>query len=75
MVKTLTRHGNSYALVIDKAILDLLKITPESPLEVSTDGQVLVVAPLADAGRKRQFQSALKKTNRRYSRALKKLAE
>jgi hypothetical protein len=26
MVKTLTKHGNSLALVIDKPILDLLKI-------------------------------------------------
>ena len=26
MIKTLTKHGNSYALVIDKPILDLLNI-------------------------------------------------
>ena len=24
MIKTLTRHGNSYALIIDRPILDLL---------------------------------------------------
>ncbi|MDR0378915.1 MAG: AbrB/MazE/SpoVT family DNA-binding domain-containing protein [Candidatus Accumulibacter sp.] len=33
MIKTLTRHGNSYALVIDKPILELLNIAPETPLE------------------------------------------
>jgi antitoxin component of MazEF toxin-antitoxin module len=75
MVKTLTRHGNSYALVIDKAILDLLKIAPDSPLEVTTDGRVLVVSPVADARRKRRFESALRQANRRYGRALRKLAE
>ena len=75
MVKTLTKHGNSYALVIDKPILDLLKITPESPLEVTTDGRVLVVTPVADANRKKRFEAALRKTTRRYSSVLRKLAE
>ena len=75
MIKTLTRHGNSYALVIDKAILELLRIEPDSPLELSTDGRVLTVAPVADPARRGRLQSALAKTNRRYSRALRKLAE
>lgn len=75
MVKTLTKHGNSYALIIDRAILDLLKITPETPLEVSTDGRTLIIAPAADPKRRARFDAALEKTNRRYGRALKKLAE
>ena len=32
MVKTLTKHGNSYALVIDRAILELLQMDPELSL-------------------------------------------
>ena len=49
MVKTLVKHGNSYALVIDRAILDLLKITPDTPLEISTvDGKTLSVRPEFD---------------------------
>ena len=51
MIKTLTKHGNSYALVIDKPILELLKISPESPLEISTDGKVLTISPASDASR------------------------
>ena len=43
MVKKLTKHGNSLALVIDRPILDLLKIDPETLLEVSTDGKQLIV--------------------------------
>jgi antitoxin component of MazEF toxin-antitoxin module len=39
MIKTLTKLGNSYALVIDKPILDLLKIRPDTPLEIATDGK------------------------------------
>jgi len=36
MVKHLTQHGNSKALVIDKAILELLRITLRTPLELVT---------------------------------------
>ena len=75
MIKTLTRHGNSLALVIDRAILDLLKIDSDTPLEISTDGQALVVAPVRDGARQKKFRLALEKANRRYGRALKKLAD
>jgi hypothetical protein len=36
MVKKLTKHGNSLALVIDRPILELLRIDPKTPLDVST---------------------------------------
>lgn len=75
MIKTLTKHGNSYALIIDKAILELLNIGPDSPLEITTDGNVLIVCPAADPKRRKRFETALKKTNRKYGRTLKKLAE
>jgi len=75
LIKTLTKHGNSYALVIDKAILELLHIDPEQPLEISTDGTALTVKPVTDPERAKRFEKSLDKTNRRYSRALKKLAE
>jgi antitoxin MazE len=75
MVKTLTKHGNSYALVIDKPILELLNIRPDSPLEISTDGKVLTIAPVTGPTRATRVAKSLEKTNRRYGKALKKLAE
>jgi antitoxin component of MazEF toxin-antitoxin module len=75
MVKKLTKHGNSLALVIDRAILELLKISSETPLEVSTDGQVLVIAPVRDETHQRKFKGALEKANQKYGRVLKRLAE
>ena len=75
MVKKLTKHGNSLALVIDRAVLDLLKIDIDTPLEISTDGQVLVVSPVRDEEHRRKFREALESTNRKYGRALKHLAE
>ena len=66
MRKKLTKHGNSWALVIDKPILELLKIDPESVLEVTTDGRTLMVSPAESALRKAKFTSALKKTNKKF---------
>ena len=45
MIKKLTKHGNSLALILDKPVLELLKIDADTPLEISTDGQKLVVSP------------------------------
>jgi len=75
MIKNLTKHGNSLALVIDRAVLDLLKIDVDTPLDISTDGQVLIVTPVRDAERQKKFKKALETTNRRYGKALKKLAD
>ena len=70
-----TKHGNSLALVIDRAILDLLKIDTDTSLEISTDGQVLVISPVQDEKHRGNFRKALESTNKRYGRALKRLAE
>jgi antitoxin component of MazEF toxin-antitoxin module len=75
MIKKLTRHGNSLALVIDRAVLDLLKVDSETLLDISTDGEVLVIAPVRDPKRQKKFKAALERVNRRYGRTLKKLAE
>ena len=74
MLKRLTRHGNSWALVIDKPILELLQIDPQSPLEISTDGQMLIVSPIRDADREAKFNAAMEEINAKYGRALNKLA-
>ncbi len=75
MTKTLSKHGNSLALVIDRPILDLLEIDESTPLVISTDGRSLIVSPQADPDRRAKFEQALESTNRRYGKALKRLAE
>jgi antitoxin component of MazEF toxin-antitoxin module len=75
MTKTLTRHGNSLALVIEKPILELLGIDAKTPLSIRTDGRCLIISPAPDAERRRRLDAALTKINRRYGRALKRLAE
>ena len=75
MVKRLTQHGNSAALIIDKPVLDLLKITMDTPLEIATDGQNLIISPVHSARREQRFRSALEAINRRHGKTLKALAE
>ncbi|MCX6001458.1 MAG: AbrB/MazE/SpoVT family DNA-binding domain-containing protein [Chloroflexi bacterium] len=74
MLKKLTRHGNSLALVLDKGVIELLNIDSETPLEISTDGSLLLITPVRDEKRRRQFKDALEKTNARYGRTLNRLA-
>ena len=75
MIKNFVKHGNSWALVIDRPILDLLKIRPEDPVEITTDGTTMIIAPAAVSERKTQVRAARKKVNARYKAAFKKLAE
>ena len=75
MVKRLTQHGNSAALVIDKAVLQLLHITMKTPLELATDGKNLIISPLRDGKRASRFRAALETVNRRHAKTLKALAE
>ncbi|BCV23824.1 hypothetical protein [Gelria sp. Kuro-4] len=75
MIKTLTAHGNSAALIIDKPILELLGITLDTPLKVSTDGKSLIISPLRDAEREARFKTILEKINREHGATLRKLAE
>ncbi|HEY4312019.1 MAG TPA: hypothetical protein VGN12_21405 [Pirellulales bacterium] len=75
MIKSLVKHGNSWALVIDRPILDLLKIDPECPLEITTDGRTMTIAPASRAEEKGRIRAARHKVNAKHSQAFKKLAE
>ena len=73
MVKKLTKHGNSLALIIDRPILELLKIDEQTTLEITTDGKRLIVAA-ASPSRRKKFEAAQDWAHERYGRAFKKLA-
>ena len=75
MVKKLTKHGNSLALVIDRPILDLLKIEADTPLDISTDGRQLIVAPAQPSARRKKFDAAQEWAHEQYGKAFRKLAD
>ncbi len=74
MVKHLTQHGNSAALIIDKALLELLHISMKTPLELATDGKSLIISPIQNNKREARFRAALEAVNRRHAKTLKALA-
>ncbi len=74
MVKRLTAIGNSLGLVIDKPILELLKLHKDTPLELSTDGQALIVRPAA-RGHKRRVRNAAARMMDAHDATLRKLAK
>ncbi len=75
MVKTLIKHGNSLALVIDKPILEMLHVTPDTPLELTTDGDTIMISPIRHRDRQKRLRQSLQKINNKYRDDLKRLAE
>lgn len=76
VIKKLSKHGNSYALIIERPILDLLGIDSETLLQISTpDGISIIITPVKSKSQKHRFATSLKKINKKYGRILKRLAE
>lgn len=74
MFKFLTKVGNSNAIVIDRPVLALLKITENTPLEITTDGKNLVISPVFDPRKAQEVKKAFQAVKKRFGRALKNLA-
>lgn len=75
MIKKLVAHGNSAAVIIDKPILDLLKVDMDTPLEISTDGRNLIISPVESTKREKRFRTALERVNEGHGKTLRKLAK
>ena len=72
--KKLVQHGNSAALIRDKPILELLNVTMETSLEITTDGKNIVISPVSE-NTESGFVASLDKINSRFSDTLRKLGE
>ncbi len=75
MTKKLIRHGNSAALVLDKALLELLNVEMDTPLEITTDGKNIIISPLSGRKDEATLLQALEKINQRHGAVLSKLAK
>ncbi len=75
MTRKLIRHGNSAALVIDKPLLELLKVQMDTPLEVTTDGHNIIISPLQTENTESTLLESLERINRRHGSVLRKLAK
>ncbi|MCC2642736.1 MAG: hypothetical protein K0S45_3149 [Nitrospira sp.] len=75
MIKTLKRHGNSMALVIEKPMMEALGITEETPLQVTVSGNALVVTPANMGVGPERMKAIIKELRERYGPMLKRLAD
>ena len=75
MIKRLTRTGNSFALVLDRGLLEAAGIDADTPLEVSTNGQVIIVSPARGTRRVAKLKRIVAGAHRQYGGVFKRLAE
>ena len=75
MVKTLTKTGNSLALILDRPLLEATGIDATTPLEIFTDGDVIVISPQRSAKRSRKLRLVVDRMHERYAGVFRRLAE
>jgi antitoxin component of MazEF toxin-antitoxin module len=75
MRKKLTRTGNSVAIVLDKSLLEAANLDEDATVEVSTDGRVIVLAPVKNKKDAERFRLAEEWAHATYAGAFKRLAK
>jgi antitoxin component of MazEF toxin-antitoxin module len=75
MIKTLKKHGNSMALVIEKPMMEALGINEQTPLQVTVSGNALVVTPANVGVGPERMKPVIKELRKRYGPMLKRLAD
>jgi antitoxin MazE len=74
MIKKLSTIGNSLGIIIERPILELLDITKDTPLEIKTDGEALIIRPVKlDA--KESIRASTKRMMDIHAETLQKLAK
>ncbi|HET7710855.1 MAG TPA: AbrB/MazE/SpoVT family DNA-binding domain-containing protein [Thermoanaerobaculia bacterium] len=75
MRKRLTRTGNSLAIVLDKPLLEATGIDEETEVEISTNGEIIVLTPVRDRKRQRKLKRILDELDAQYGGLFKRLSE
>jgi len=75
MIKKLTRTGNSVAVVLDRSILEAANVDVDASVEVSTDGHVIIIAPLKNKKDADRLRLAEDWAHAKYAGAFKRLAK
>lgn len=77
MIKKLSAVGNSLGLIIERPILELLDITKDTPLEVKTDGEALIIRPVKPSklSKKERIRASTKRMMSIHDETLRKLAK
>lgn len=71
----LTRIGDDVGLVLDPGLLEQLGLDENSEVELSVNGDVLVVTPVGATLRDRKLRANLKTMDEQYANVFRRLAE
>ncbi len=75
MIKRLQKHGNSVALVIEKPVMEALGITEATPLQVTVNGNALIITPANVGVGPERMKEIIKDIRKKYGPMLKRLAD
>ena len=75
MVKHLTKTKNSLALVLDRPLLKATGIDAETPLNISTDSDVILISPVRNPKHAAKLRAGVESINRRYAKIFRRLAK
>jgi antitoxin component of MazEF toxin-antitoxin module len=75
VIKSLTRTGNSVALVLDKQLLKAANLDPDDQVEVSTNGHVIVISPVRTKREIERFERGQELMHAKFAGAFRRLAK
>ena len=68
----LVRHGNSFALILDKPVLEILNVDPDRPVAISTTDEKVTRCPIEWRSEKNREANASATTSETQSRKTRK---
>ena len=75
MVKRLIQHGDDYATIIDKPIIEEMGISNETLFEIQVKKKNLILTPKTETNQEEDTKESLKKVNQKYGYVLKRIGE
>ena len=75
MMKKLIKHGNSRALVVDKALLEAAGLSEDALFQISINPSGGLVIQSLESNRVELFQEKFEELNQKYKNLMKRLAD
>ncbi len=75
MIKKLTKHGNSRAIVIDKGLLEAAGIDENSLFQITVNPSGGLLIQSVDDNREERLDEIFEHLNKKYSKLMRRLAD
>ncbi len=75
MIKTLSKVGNSQALILDKTLLELIGVGERGEVELQVQGDTLLIRPANGAARREELERSHSALMSRFGETYRRLAQ